>query len=73
MNSEDFGKITYILMNSNLDMIKMCELLFKISKLNTDIDWYSDIKDPKIVLTEEDTTEIKTATFEEKTEQNRHF
>jgi len=73
MNSEDFGKITHILMNSNLDMIKMCELLFKISKLNTDIDWYSDIKDPKIVLTEEETTEIKTATFEEKTEQNRYF
>lgn len=59
-------------MNSNLDMIKMCELLFKMSKLNTDIDWYSDMS-PKIVLTEEESTEIKAASFEKKTEQNRYF
>lgn len=58
-------------MNSNLDMIKMCELLFKIGKLNTDTDWYQE--GTKIVLTEEETTEIKTASFEEKTEQNRCF
>lgn len=72
MNSEDLGKITYILMNSNLGMVKMCELLFKIAKLNTDIDWYSD-ETPKIVLTEEDSTEVKAVSVEEKFEPNRYF
>jgi len=72
MNSEEFGKITYILMNSNLGMVKMCELLFKIAKLNTDIDWYSD-ESPKIVLTEEETTEIKAVSVSEQTDDQRYF
>lgn len=72
MNSEDFGKITWILMNSNLDMQKMCELIFKIAKLNTDLDWYSDEK-PKITLTEEETSEIEAASFEEQTKKKRYF
>jgi len=71
MDSEDFGKITHILMNSNLGMIKMCELLFKIAKLNTDTDWYSD-ESPKIVLTQEDTTEINAVSLE-KHDDERYF
>ncbi len=72
MNSEEFGKITYILMNSNLGMVKMCELLYKIAKLNTDIDWYSD-ESPKIVLTEENSTEVEAISVEEKFDPSGYF
>lgn len=63
MNSEDFGKITHILMNSNIDAIKMLKILYKVQKLNTDLDWDSS-EEPKIVFSEEETTKITASAFE---------
>ncbi len=63
MNTEDFGKITHILMNSNLDAIKMLKILYRIQKLNTDLDWDSD-EEPRITFTEEETTKITASAFE---------
>ncbi len=63
MNSEDFGKITHILMNSNIDAIKMLKVLYKIQRLNTDLDWDSP-DEPKIVFSEEETTKITASAFE---------
>ncbi len=65
MNSEDFGKITHILLNSNIDAIKMLKVLYKIQRLNTDLDWDSP-EEPKIVFSEEETTKITASAFEEK-------
>ncbi len=63
MNSEDFGKITHILLNSNIDAIKMLKVLYKIQRLNTDLDWDSP-EEPKIVFSEEETTKITASVFE---------
>lgn len=63
MNTEDFGKITHILMNSNLDAIKMLKILYRIQKLNTDLDWDTG-EEPKIVFSEEETTKITASSFE---------
>ncbi len=65
MNSEDFGKITHILLNSNIDAIKMLKVLYKIQRLNTDLDWDSP-EEPKIVFSEEETTKITASVFETK-------
>ncbi len=63
MNTEDFGKITHILMNSNLDAIKMLKILYRIQKLNTDLDWDSG-EEPSITFSEEETTKITASAFE---------
>lgn len=63
MNTEDFGKITHILMTSNLDAIKMLKILYRIQKLNTDLDWDSG-EEPRITFSEEETTKITASAFE---------
>ena len=72
MNSEDFGRITHILMNSNIDAIKMLKVLYRIQKLNTDLDWDSD-QEPKITFSEEETTKITASAFESVPQEKRGF
>lgn len=72
MDSADFGKITHILMTSNLDAIKMLKILYRIQKLNTDIDWDSD-EEPKIVFSEEETTRVDQGAFEVEQAQQKPF
>ncbi len=72
MNSEDFGKITHILMNSNLDAIKMLKILYRIQKLNTDLDWDSN-EEPVITFSEEETTKITASAFETQPQSQRKF
>lgn len=62
MDSADFGKITHILMSSNLDAIKMLKILYRIQKLNTDLDWDSG-EDFKISFSEEESTKIEASKF----------
>lgn len=61
MDSTDFGKITHILMNSNIDAIKLLKILYKIQKLNTDLDWEGE--EPKISFTEEESTKVVAGKF----------
>jgi len=50
-------------MNSNIDAIKMLKVMYKIQKLNTDLDWDSD-EEPKITFSEEETTKLEVARIE---------
>ncbi len=70
MDSADFGKITHILMSSQIDAIKMLKILYRIQKLNTDIDWDSG-EEPKITFTQEETTKVDQGAFE--IEQDQKF
>ena len=56
MNTDDYGKLTYIILNQkDITPQSRLELIYKASVLITDKTWYM-ANDPKVVLSQEVTT-----------------
>jgi hypothetical protein len=62
MNAEDYGKLTFIIMNQEgMTAQVRLDLIYKSSLLLGEIDWLKGVN-PKIVLTQEVVTQVKPLT-----------